>query len=172
LTNSFSDIKFVLTMNEISQTPLDELLQYQTNRVQALVEETIQCCQLQTVYLSKRYSIPQAELRCLLLFQGERYQTVTGIAQKLDVAKSRVTKIVGGLTQKKLVQSIDDPRDARIKLLALTPIGHKKSEEIGAFITELHQKLLLEIDPQQRKTIISALELLRSGMEAVKRQLV
>jgi DNA-binding MarR family transcriptional regulator len=159
-------------MNYNRQTPNDELLHYQASRVQDLMKETIQCCQLQTAYLSKRYRIPQAELRCLLLFQGERYQTVTGIAQKLDVAKSRVTKIVGGLTQKNLVQSVDDPRDARIKLIALTPTGHKKSEEIDVFITELHQKLLLEIDPEQRKTVISSLELLRSGMEAVKRQLV
>jgi DNA-binding MarR family transcriptional regulator len=110
-------------------------------------------------------------MRCLLLFQGERYLTVTGIAQKLDVAKSRVTKIVGGLTQKQLVQSIDDPKDARIRLIALTPAGNRRSEEIGAFITELHQRLLLEIDPEHRKMVISSLELLRSSMETIKRQL-
>jgi DNA-binding MarR family transcriptional regulator len=158
-------------MNEIDKTANGDLLQYQTSRIQDLIKETIQCCNMQTAYLSQRYRIPQAELRCLLLFQGERYLTVTGIAQKLDVAKSRVTKIVAGLTQKQLVQSIDDPRDARIKLIALTQAGNKKSEEIGAFITELHQRLLLEIDPEQRKTAISSLELLRSSMETVKRQL-
>jgi DNA-binding MarR family transcriptional regulator len=159
-------------MNKIRQTSYDELLQYQTGRIQGLVEETNQCCQMRTSYLSKRYGIPQAELRCLLLFLGERYLMVTSIAQKLDVAKSRVTKILSGLTQKKLVHSIDDPRDARIKLIALTPAGQKKSEEIGAFIAELHQRLLLEMDPEQRKTVISSLELLRTSMEAIKRQLV
>jgi DNA-binding MarR family transcriptional regulator len=159
-------------MNDNNQILTDELLQYQTQRVQALVEETIQCCQMQTSYLSRKYCIPQAELRCLLLCPGERYLTVKGIAQKLDVAKSRVTKIVGGLVQKKLLQSIDDPRDARIKLIALTPAGQEKSEEIRALIAELNQKLLLEIDPEQRKMVISALELLRSSMEAIKRQLV
>jgi len=159
-------------MNEYDPTSRNELLKYQTGRIQDLVEETNQCCQMRTSYLSKRYAIPQAELRCLLLFPGERYLTVKSIAQKLDVAKSRVTKIVGGLTQKKLVQSIDDPRDARIKLIALTPAGQKKSEEIGTLIAELHQRLLLEMDPEQRKTVISSLELLRASMEAIKRQLV
>ena len=159
-------------MNEVHQPETDKLLRYQVQRIKDLVEETSQCCQIQTSYLSNRFSIPHAELRCLLLFRGERYLTVTGIAQKLDVAKSRVTKIINGLSGKKLVQSVDDPRDARIKLIGLTPAGLKKSEEIGSFIRELHQRLLLEIDPEQRKTVISALELLRSSMEAVKRQLV
>ncbi len=49
------------------------------------------------------------------------------MAQKLEVAKSRVTKIMEGLIHKKLVQCIDDPEDARVKLIRLTPAG---AEEI------------------------------------------
>lgn len=159
-------------MNDIQNQSRDELLRYQAGRIQDLVEETNECCRMRTSYLSRKFAIPQAELRCLLLFPGERYLTVKSIAEKLDVAKSRVTKIVGGLTQKKLVQSIDDPRDARIRLIALTPAGRRKSAEIGALIAELHHKLLLEMEPEQRKTVISSLELLRTSMEAIKSQLI
>ena len=37
---------------------------------------------------------------------------------------------------------------------------------------DLHQRLLLELEPEQRKMVISCLETLRASMEAVKNQMV
>jgi DNA-binding MarR family transcriptional regulator len=159
-----------ITMNESLKT--DELFLYQVRRLKELIEEILQCCHLQTDFLSRKFEIPQAELRCLLLFRGERYLTVKSIAQKLDVAKSRVTKIIDGLVKKKLVESIEDPHDARVKLICLTNAGKFKSEEMGEYIWTTHEKLLLEIDPEQRRTVIASMDLLRVGMEAVKRGLL
>jgi len=158
-------------MNDINPDH-DELLLYQKRKIQDLMEETLQCCQMRTAHLSQKFSLPQAELRCLLLFRGERYLTVKSIAQKLEVAKSRVTKIIGGLLQKQLVAALDDPRDARIKLLSLTPEGRKKADEVYAYMGELHRQILLELAPDERKTVLASLEILRSAMEAVKKQLV
>ena len=107
-----------------------------------------------------------------MLFGEERYLTAKGISQKLDVAKSRVTKIINGLVQKRLVESTDDPKDARIKLIGLTSKGQKKSRELSDFTKDLHRKLLLEFEPEQRKMVISCLEILRASMEAIKNQMV
>jgi DNA-binding MarR family transcriptional regulator len=89
----------------------------------------------------------------------------------MEVAKSRVSKIAEGLTKKRLVQITEDPNDGRVKLLSLTPAGQKKLKEIDAFVREIHQKILYQIESEQRKAILSSLELLRSSMEAVKAQL-
>ena len=159
-------------MNNRSSETVDALLGYQTQRLQDLIEEVVHCCKERTVFLSKKFNIPEAELRCLMLFGEERYLTAKGIAQKLDVAKSRVTKIINGLIQKRLVESVDDPKDARVKLIGLTSEGQRKSKELSTVVTDLHQKLLLEFEPEQRKMVISCLEVLRSSMEAVKNQLV
>jgi DNA-binding MarR family transcriptional regulator len=153
-------------MNDQGPDSADVLLGYQSQRLQNLIEEILQCCKERTSHLSKKFDIPEAELRCLMLFGEERYLTAKGISQKLDVAKSRVTKIMNGLIHKNLVASIDDPKDARIKLIGLTPQGQ------SAIMTDLHQKLLLEFEPEQRKMVISCLEVLRSSMEAVKNQMV
>lgn len=80
--------------------------------------------------------------------------------------------IVNGLTGKKLVEGIDDPKDARVRLLSLTPAGLTRCEEIGEYIRKTHEKLLLELDPEQRRTVLASLEVLRVGMEAVKKDLV
>jgi DNA-binding MarR family transcriptional regulator len=110
----------------------------------------------------------------LLRYQSGRFQslTVKGISQKLDVAKSRVTKIVSGLLQKKLLTRVDDPADARVKLISLTPMGQRKAEEISALISELHINMLLELRADERRSALSAMEQLRGSMEAVKQRLV
>jgi DNA-binding MarR family transcriptional regulator len=160
------------TMNYLSGHPNDTLLDYQTARFQELTEEIVSCCQDRTSYLSRKFGIPEAEVRCLMLFEGERYLTPKGIAQRLDVSKSRVTKLIEGLAQKKLVERAADFKDARVKLISLTPEGQRKWQAIVAISRELHEKVLLELEPEHRKTILSSMEELRSSMEAVKKELV
>jgi DNA-binding MarR family transcriptional regulator len=152
--------------------PNDILLSYQTRRLQELTQEIVDCCQERTDYLSKRFDIPQAEVRCLMLFAGEKYLTPKRLSQKLDVAKSRVTRLVEGLTQKGLVESIQDVKDGRIKLISLTEKGKRVFQEIDEISRDLHQKVILELEPEQRKMALSYLEVLRSSMEAVKAELV
>jgi DNA-binding MarR family transcriptional regulator len=149
----------------------DNLLTYQSRRLQDLMREILQCCQERMLFESHKFGLPQAELKCLMLFDVERYLTVKGVAQKMEVAKSRVTKIADGLTKKGLIQDTEDPNDGRVKLLSLTPAGQKKLREIGTFVKDIHQKILYQIELDQRKTILSSLELLRSSMEAVKAEL-
>jgi DNA-binding MarR family transcriptional regulator len=150
----------------------EDLLTYQAHRLQELIAEMLKCCEDRKVYESGKFALPYAELKCLLLFDGQRYLTVKDIAQKLEVAKSRVTKIASGLKEKQLVEEIDDPKDARIKLISLTPAGHTRFNEIAAFQRELYRTLLLQVDADERKHVLSKLELLRSAMEAVKEDLV
>jgi len=159
-------------MNQLATKVNEELLGYQAQRLQELITEMVKCCEDRKLFETGKFRLPYAELRCLLLFAGERYLTVKGIAQKLDVAKSRVTKIVNGLMKRGLVRQIDDPHDARIKLISVTPAGKGKYQEIAAFQRELHRQILLHLDADERKGVFTYLELLRAAMEAVKEQLV
>ena len=136
-----------------------------------LIEEISFCCQERVSYQSKKFELTPAELRSLLLFKDERYLTVTALAQRLEVSKSRVTKILDGLLKKKMVHRIDDPEDARIKLISLTPAGQKKTKEIDGFMTDLHHHLVLTLKPEDRKSVLASLEMLRASMEVVKERL-
>jgi DNA-binding MarR family transcriptional regulator len=150
----------------------EELLGYQAERIQDLITEMLKCCEDRKLYETQRFGIPYAELKVLMLFEGERYLTVKGLAEKLEVAKSRVTAIINNLVKKGLVERIEDPRDSRVRLINLTPKGHIKALEIDAFHSDIHRKILLQMTPDERKSMLSHLELLRSSMEAVKEQLV
>lgn len=158
-------------MNEIASNINEELLGYQTYRLQILIGEMLRCCEDRKIYESQKIGLPFAEVKCLMLFEGERYLTVKTLAQKLDVAKSRITKITNGLIEKGLAERIDDPNDARVKLIRLTPLGEKKSAEIIAFHKGIHREILLQLTMEERKRVLTHMELLRSSMEAVKEQL-
>lgn len=130
------------------------------------------CCEDRRLYESARFGLPYAELRCLMLFENQRYLTAKGIAQDLDVAKSRVTKILSGLMKKDLVQEMVDPRDGRVKLFSLTNKGHLKAQEVRAFQRELHRKLLLFMNEQERRNVLFYLEVLHSAMEMLRAELL
>jgi DNA-binding MarR family transcriptional regulator len=146
----------------------DEISPYQLEQFQRLVNRLYQCCQERMQYQSDRFDLPDAELRCLLLFGEERYLTPKGIAQKMNVVKSRISKIVDGLMKKGLVQRIKDPEDSRIHLLSLTPDGQRKINDIRYFMDDVHHQVLLRIPSEQRKLLLIDLDLLKSSMEAVK----
>ena len=141
---------------------------YQVEQFQALINKLYQCCRERTQYQSERFGLPDAELRCLMLFGEERYLTASGIAYKLNVVKSRVTRIISGLEQKGLIQRVKDPKDSRVTLLRLTPDGAKRLEEIKTFISDLHYEILSHMPPLQRKALLDDLDLLKNSMEAVK----
>jgi DNA-binding MarR family transcriptional regulator len=144
---------------------------HQAEQFRNLVLRLFQCCQERMQYQCERFGLPDAEIRCLLLFGEERYLTAKGIAYQLNVVKSRVTKIVEGLILKKLLQKVPDPEDSRIVLLSLTPKGQAKLKEINSFTIDFNCQVLRTIHPDQRGDLLNNLELLRISMEAANKGL-
>jgi DNA-binding MarR family transcriptional regulator len=159
-------------MNHLNENSRLEISDYQIQQFQTLVTKLFQCCQERAQYQCERFQLPDAELRCLLLFGEERYLTSKGIAYKMNVVKSRVTKIVNGLVKKKFIQRIPDPEDSRITLLSLTAHGQKKLNEINKFYDFVNHQVLLQMEPEQRKTMLTNLDILKASMESVKEMMV
>ena len=145
---------------------------YQLKQFQELILRLFQCCQERMQYQCERFGLPDAEFRCLMLFGEERYLTAKGIAIKMNVVKSRVSKIVDGLIKKKLIQRIKDPEDSRISLLSLSADGQEKINDINRFLQDIHYQVLLQMAPDQRKAVLTNLDILKASMEAVKEMMV
>lgn len=144
----------------------------QLDQFKSLIAKLFQCCQARMQYQSEKFGLPEAELRCLILFGQERYLTSKGIAPKLNVVKSRVTKIINGLVKKGLIQRVPDPKDSRVSLLALTADGQQRLDEINKFIDGIHWEVLAHMVPEQRRTLLQNLDILSASMEAVKELMV
>jgi len=149
-----------------------EVSAYQLGKFQKLIAKLFQCCQERMQYQCDRFQLPDAEFRCLVLFGDERYLTAKSIAHKMNVVKSRVSKIIDGLIKKNLIQGIADPEDSRVKLLSLTSAGQKKLNEIKQFMQDVHGQVLSQMAPDQRKAMLTNLDILKASMEAVKDMMV
>ena len=158
-------------MNKKDQIQSENVLPCQMKRLQELINEVQRCCEDKRLYEAAKFGIPYAEIKILTLFGSERYLTAMGIAERLDVAKSRVTKLVNSMFDKGLIERTDDPKDARVKLLNLTVEGKKKASEIEEFQGEIQARILGTLEPEDRSRVIAGLELLRSAMREVKERI-
>lgn len=140
----------------------------QVEKFHETITKLYQCCQERMQFQSEKFDLPDAELRCLMLFTNERYLTAKGIAYKMNVVKSRITKIIDGLEEKQLVQRMKDPADSRVTLISLTQSGHSKLLQIKAFQDFVYREVLGNLAPEQRNAMITNLELLKVSMEALK----
>ena len=159
-------------MNLTGETNRNKASANQIVQFQGLIAKLFQCCQERLQYQCERFGLPDAELRCLSLFGEERYLTPKGIALKMNLVKSRISKIVSGLVQKELIQKISDPEDSRVTLLSLTAKGQTKLNDINEFLNDIHIEVLEQMESEQRKTMITNLELLKASMESIKELMV
>jgi DNA-binding MarR family transcriptional regulator len=155
-------------MNYLDAASSSHVSEFQLQQFKLLISRLFRCCQERMQYQSERFNLPDAELRCLVLFGEERYLTAKGIAYKMNLVKSRVSRIAEGLLRKKLIQRFKDPEDSRVSLLSLTPNGQKKLDEINSFMEDIHSRVLQQMVPDQRKAVLTNLEILKASMESVK----
>jgi DNA-binding MarR family transcriptional regulator len=155
-------------MNDYKTGSRADISKYQLDKFQEVIAKLFQCCQERMQYQCERFSLPDAELRCLTLFGEERYLTAKSIAHKMNVVKSRVSKIIDGLINKNLIQRVKDPGDSRISLLSLTADGQAKLNDINQFLNDIHSQVLMQMAPDQRQSVLTNLDILKASMEAVK----
>ena len=162
----------VHTMNYLNDNGRHNIPDRQITQFQQLITKLYQCCQDRMRYQSERFDLPDAEMRCLLLFGEEKYLTPKGIAHKMNLVKSRISKLISGLNQKGLIYKIADPEDSRTTLLSLTSQGQQKLNDIKDFLDSIHQEVLQQMEPKQRNTMITNLELLKASMESIKELMI
>ena len=87
-------------MNNVNRATDLRVIEYQANKLQELISELHNCCKERYTKEAKAFKMPQAELRCLMLFEGHKYLTGIQIAGLLEVAKSRATVIIENLEKR------------------------------------------------------------------------
>ncbi len=146
----------------------DTITDHQIDQFQILIFKLYQCCQERMQRQAEQFDLPDAELRCLRLFGHERYLTPKGIAHRMGVVKSRITRLIEGLVKKGFIQRFKDPEDSRITLLRLTPQGQIQLDRINRHLKSANRNVLSRMSDEQREALLVHLEVLRSSMEAVK----
>ena len=87
-----------------------ELIDYQVQRLQSLIDEMVHCCEERKLYQAKKFGLPFSELKSLMVLRGQRYLTVKGISEKLSVAKSPTQMLISGTYSVRSPSGSTNPR--------------------------------------------------------------
>ena len=136
-------------------------------KFQSIMDDLNRVCHERLRVQCELFGVNEAELRCLRLFENQRYMTPKDIASALGVVRSRVTRIVEGLEKKGLLRRMPDPDDSRVALFSLTASGRERWESAREHVRGVNAAILGRLSDGQRGDMLSALAMLKVSMDAV-----
>ena len=131
----------------------------QALKLRSVISGIVQCCQDRSLFEARTFDLPPGP-NCAVCCCSRTRDTSPPrtSAPGWRWVKSRVTKLVDGLLARKLIDRIDDPRDGRVKLLSPTRAGQTRLDKIDRFITQVHCRVLAQMEPAQRALVFASLE--------------
>ncbi|MHA2742177.1 bifunctional helix-turn-helix transcriptional regulator/GNAT family N-acetyltransferase [Vibrio harveyi] len=93
--------------------------------------------------------------------------TINQLAQQLNVDKSNASRTVTGLIKLGLVESIENPKDKRSQLVALTEQGQQALSQLDQQQNSLFEQLLTQLDNSEQEQLKLGLETYLKGLTKV-----
>ncbi|MCX6132302.1 MAG: MarR family transcriptional regulator [Ignavibacteriales bacterium] len=101
--------------------------------------------------LAKTAALPVYQLECLLFLYLDHPESAGSLAEKLDVHKSTLSKLLSALQERGLIErALGDP-DRRTERLTLTDAGLKLVESVQSRAEEI-AIALLQLLPEERRS--------------------
>ena len=131
---------------------LEEFLPYRLNVVASLVSQA-----LSRIYVD-RYDIGVPEWRILVTLGQFEVMTAKAIGAHSHMHKTKVSRAVGALEQRKLIVRRENSADRREVLLSLTPAGRTVYHDLAPSALEFARRLFETIDPADRAAFERAID--------------
>ena len=122
-------------------------------------------CQEKEVHLAELHGLTQAEFRCLRLFGTDESLNNKTIAERMNLSPSRLTRIIDGLVKKKYIRREIDSNDRRNMKVNLSTKGKSLVQQLNKAYVDIHEEILMDIDPSQHEQLIVAMTHLLEALE-------
>ena len=122
-------------------------------------------CQEKEVHLAELHGLTQAEFRCLRLFGTDESLNNKTIAERMNLSPSRLTRIIDGLVKKKYIRREIDSSDRRNMKVNLSKKGKALVQQLNKAYVDIHEEILMDIDPSQHEQLIVAMTHLLEALE-------
>lgn len=87
------------------------------------------------------------------------------IERCMKVAQSTTAGMVARLESHGFVETLSDPEDKRIKIVAITELGMESTRHVRASMERVEDKLFQNLSPEERKTLIQLLQKVRENCD-------
>ncbi len=137
--------------DEAASLELENFLPYRLNRLAEAVSRDFQ-----TIYRT-RYGLTRPEWRLLASLGQNGTMTATEVGRDSAMHKTKVSRAVSALEDRRWLKRETDRDDRRIERLALTPVGAKAYAEIVPLARRFEADLLRTLAPEERQALSIAL---------------
>ena len=140
-------------------------------KLYSLLKSVSECCHDREILQAKLFGISVPELRCVIAIKLEGCRTTSELAEKLCLAKSRITRIIDGLVEKRYILRREDADDRRVLNVNLTPAGSALANDLADSLLNLHEKVLVYMEAREREEVIQRLSVLTTAMRQVREEM-
>lgn len=139
--------------------------QQQAERMAELTFELLDHCQIKQQRLASDLSLTVAEFKLLRSFRTDESLTVGALAKRMELSNSRLTRILDGLQEKRIVRRETDQRDRRVLNIVLTDRGKSLQGQLNQSYIQTHLDILSLLPSEVVSSVILAMEKLRDAMK-------
>lgn len=112
-----------------------------------------------------RYGITRREWRLVAVLAEEGAVSPSELAQRVHLERARVSALITGLAEKKLLQRVAVPGDARRAVVTLTEQGKALYDDLLPQSVRFQQEVLAALSPPEREAFELALQKLTDAAE-------
>jgi len=134
----------------------------------SLTRALSECCAGKEAEIFGRSGLSAAEGHLLLTVAEQQAISPSAAAQKLGVARSRLTPLAQSLVEKGFLTRAVSKQDRRAHSLKLTPSGAAAARNVSEFRQRFHARLLESFPPLDRDRLLKALADLHERMSALR----
>jgi DNA-binding MarR family transcriptional regulator len=107
-----------------------------------------------------------AQMKVLVELQSPDLEhTVTALSEHIGISAASASRAADGMVRKKLVTRVEDPKDRRVKRLALTAKGQQLADRIISARLAGLEEFTSSLEPDHRRKLESALDALLQRAE-------
>lgn len=122
------------------------------------------CFEKESRHVAK-FNITLVESRCLRILFDLKSLAVKDLAHHMTLSSSRITRVIDGLVDKKLVVRQPAENDRRMFILSLSKKGENLTRRLITTHEELHKEILNGIPPHYQEQIINSIDMLNKAIE-------
>ena len=137
---------------------LEEFLPYRLNRLADAVSRDF------SRLYRDRFGLTRPEWRLLATLGQYGTMTATAIGQHSAMHKTKVSRAVTALEERRWLRRTPDATDRRVEHLTLTKAGEDAYRELVPLAREFEQRILEQMRPAEKSAIISGLAALERAM--------
>lgn len=122
-------------------------------------------CQAKEEQLAKQRGLFYAEFKCLRVFGSDKSLICKEIGTRMNLSRSRITRILDGLVKKGYVNRTLDPSDRRNMKVTLSRRGKLLKAKLDRGLTDIHYEILKDIDVSKHRSLINIMKHLLTATE-------